>query len=62
MSLSLARPILTAPGVDSSPARPGRRIFIIDVARFDESPPMRPVWAGAGCAVVGGAACPDGAR
>jgi len=53
MSLSLARPIVVAPGVDSSPALPGRRIFIIDVARIDESPPMRP---------VGGAACIDGAR
>lgn len=63
MSLSLARPIVIAPGVDSSPALPGRRIFIIDVAMFDESPPMRPVWDAAGCAVVGGAACTaDGAR
>ena len=61
MSLSVARPILIAPGT-SAPALPGRRIFIIDVAMIDESPPMRPVGGAAGPALVGGAACTVGDR
>jgi len=38
MSLSVARPILTAPTIDSTAVRPGRSIFIIDVAMLVESP------------------------
>jgi hypothetical protein len=41
---------------------PGRKIFIIDVAMADESPPTRPVWGAAGAALVGGAACAEGDR
>ncbi|CFS28479.1 Uncharacterised protein [Mycobacterium tuberculosis] len=52
MSLSFARPILTAPGGNSPVNLPGRRIFIIDVARFPASvPPRAP--AGGGAAVGG---------
>jgi hypothetical protein len=56
MSLSLARPILMAPGVSAVGDRPGRRIFIIDVARFAWSPPGRPLTG------AGGAAVDDGGR
>jgi hypothetical protein len=41
---------------------PGRRIFIIDVAMTDESPPMRPVWGVAGSALLGGAEYTDADR
>jgi hypothetical protein len=62
MSLSVARPILTAPGVDSS-ALPGRRIFIIDVAMTDESPPpIRLVGGAAGSAAGADGAFAGGAR
>ena len=54
MSLSLARPILIAPGVDSPGALPGRRIFIIDVAMFAASPPARPAAGAVGAAARAG--------
>ena len=56
MSLSAARPIFSAPG-GASGAEPGRRIFSIDVARFDV-PPGR---AGVGPICVGAASESSGA-
>ena len=58
MSLSVARPILTAPGGTSAGAPPGRRIFSIEVARFDDPPGLTAtgrIWVGAaGAGPVGG--------
>ena len=49
MSLSVARPIFSAPG-GTSAEDPGRRILSMDVARADPEPPRAgdgPIWVGA---------------
>ena len=49
MSLSVARPTLSAPG-GTSAEDPGRRILSMDVARADPEPPRAgdgPIWVGA---------------
>jgi len=69
MSLSLARPILIAPGIDTAEVRPGRRIFIIEVATFADSPTREvsgaAAWAGGTCMgsgrkIFGAGCCPLG--